>query len=80
MTVFTPGGLSVQITDTSTDENGNLATIIISWGDGTSVTIAPGATTPVHTYTKKGNKKITLTAIDSKGLKNMVTAKITVVK
>jgi len=78
MTVLPLGGLSVQITDTSTDANGNLATIIISWGDGTSVTIAPGDTTPVHTYTKAGSKKITLTAIDAKGLQSKIKTSVTV--
>jgi hypothetical protein len=73
-------GAPVQVQDTSTDQNGNLATITVAWGDGKTSTIDPGATTPVHTYAKTGSITITLTAIDANGLKATATAKITVVK
>jgi len=72
-------GATVQVTDTSTDINGNLSSIKVNWGDNSSVTMAP-ADTASHAYTKAGKKTITLTATDLKGRKSTVREKITVIK
>ena len=71
-------GEIVTVTDTSTDLNGNLSSIIVDMGDKTRFTIDPGDTTPDHVYSKKGKKKIKLTAYDSKGLKSKASIVITV--
>jgi PKD repeat protein len=60
-------GDTVQVTDTSTDANGDLTTIKVIWGDGTVSTIAPGETA-THVYSKGGDITIRLRAFDSKGL------------
>ena len=72
-------GEPITVTDTSTDLNANLSSITVKWGDGQSVTIAPGEAA-THSYAKAGKKTITVTAIDSKGLKSKVKQKITVIK
>jgi len=72
-------GESVTVTDTSSDLNANLSSITVKWGDGQSVTILPGEAV-THSYAKAGKKTITVTAIDSKGLKSKAKQKITVIK
>jgi len=72
-------GDTVQVIDTSTDANGNISSITCNWGDKTSYAMTPGETAS-HAYTKGGNKKITLTVIDSKGRKSKIKQKITVLK
>jgi hypothetical protein len=71
---------TVQVIDTSTDINDNLSLIRVNWGDNSSVTIMAHGDTANHAYTKTGNKTITLTATDLKGLKSTVRNKITVIK
>jgi PKD repeat protein len=73
-------GATVQVIDTSTDINDNLSLIRVNWGDNSSVTIMAPADTANHAYTRTGNKTITLTATDLKGLKSTVRKKITVIK
>jgi PKD repeat protein len=72
-------GATVQLIDTSTDQNENLSLIKVSWGDNTSVTMAPGGMAN-HAYAKAGNRTITLIATDLKGLKSTVKTKIKVIK
>jgi|GEM_PF-6123143 len=61
-------GMTVDVTDTSTDFDGNIASVVIEWGDKTKTSISPGGTAS-HTYSKSGKKKITLIVIDSRGVK-----------
>lgn len=70
-------GLTATVTDTSTDFDGNIATIVIDWGDKAKTSISEGDVVG-HTYTKKGKKTITLTVTDSKGVKSTVKRSITV--
>ncbi|MFH1216857.1 MAG: PKD domain-containing protein [Pseudomonadota bacterium] len=70
---------AVKVTDISTDANGNLSTIRVNWGDGSSARLAPGGT-KTHKFTTTGSKTITLTAIDSKGLKATKRRNVTVIK
>jgi len=72
-------GAPFTLTDTSSDLNGNISSVQVKWGDGLTETILPGETR-THSYAKAGNKTITVTAVDSKGLKSKVKQKITVVK
>lgn len=70
-------GMTATVTDTSTDFDGNIATIVIDWGDKAKTSIAEGDVVG-HTYTKKGKKTITLTVTDSRGVKSTVKKSITV--
>jgi len=72
-------GALFTLTDTSSDLNGNISSVQVKWGDGLTETILPGETL-THSYAKAGKKTITVTAIDSKGLKSKVKQKISVVK
>ena len=76
MQVYT--GDTVTVTDTSLDFNGDLSSIKVTWGDSTSVTIAPGGTA-THTYNSTGGKTITLTATDSEGFMSIATKAVSVV-
>jgi PKD repeat protein len=73
-------GATVQVIDTSTDINDNLSLIKVNWGDNSSATTMAPADTASHAYTRTGNRTITLTATDLKGLKSTVRNKITVIK
>jgi PKD repeat protein len=73
-------GDTVTVTDTSSDPNGNIFSVLVKWGNGKSVTtIGPGGTA-TYSYPKAGKKTITVTATDSKGIKSKTfKQKITVV-
>jgi PKD repeat protein len=72
-------GGTVKVIDTSTDQNENLSSIKIKWGDGITITMGPGGTA-THSYSKLGDKTVTLTATDLKGLKSTASTKIKVIK
>ena len=71
---------TVQVIDTSTDQNENLSSIKVNWGDNSPATIMAPGEAANHAYTRIGIKTITLTGTDLKGLKSTVKQKITVVK
>jgi Cytochrome c7 and related cytochrome c len=71
---------TVGVIDTSTDQNENISSILVSWGDGTTSYMHPGGKL-THSYTTSGKRKISVTAIDLKGLKSKkVTQQVTVLK
>lgn len=45
---------------------------VVTWGDGTSSSVNPAATTVAHTYKSSGKKPITLTLTDAAGNKRVV--------
>ncbi len=60
-------GQAVSFTGTATDPNGDAVTVLWTFGDGaTSTLLTPGN----HTYAAAGAYTVTLTATDSKGLKD----------
>ena len=71
---------TVEVIDTSTDQNENLSSILVSWGDGAKTYILPGGSA-THSYAKAGKKKISFTAVDRVGKKSKkVTQEVTVLK
>jgi hypothetical protein len=76
-------GDTVQVIDTSTDQNKNLSTIKVNWGDSidwTTIDFVDPGETATHSYVTKGKKTITLTAFDLQGLKSSVKKTVTIVK
>ncbi len=65
-----PEGITVSITDISTDPDGDLAVRTVDWGDGTT-----GGTR--HRYRDDGSYPVTVTAVDEQG--HLSTASRTVV-
>ena len=70
----TVSGLTVQFTDTSTDNDGTIASRSWNFGDGTTST----ATNPSKTYSAAGTFTVTLTVTDDDGATNTRTASVTV--
>ncbi len=67
-------GLTVHLTDTSTDSDGTIASRSWSFGDGTTST----ATNPSKTYSTAGTYTVTLTVTDNKGATSSKSASVTV--
>jgi PKD repeat protein len=68
-------GQSVTFAGTATDPNGDLVTVVWSFGDGSSSTLlAPGA----HAYPTAGTYTVTLTATDAQGLVDPTPSTLTV--
>lgn len=65
---FVVDGLSVQFTDLSTDEDGEVAGWLWDFGDGETATLQH----PVHVYTTAGSYYVTLEVKDDTGLKGDV--------
>jgi len=73
-------GDTFEVIDTSSDPNRNIHSIMLKWGDGETAYLTPGEAV-THSYGKAGKKTITVTAMDSKGLKSKkVKQKITIIK
>ena len=73
-------GDTFEVIDTSSDLNRNIHSIMLKWGDGETAYLTPGEAV-THSYGKAGKKTITVTAMDSKGLKSKkVKQKITIIK
>ncbi|MBD0742567.1 hypothetical protein BG418_13900 [Streptomyces sp. CBMA152] len=66
-------GLTVNLTDKSTDTAGTITARSWNFGDGTTST----ATNPSKTYTAPGTYTITLTVTDAKGLTSTATKSVT---
>ena len=67
-------GLTVTFTDSSTDNDGSIASRSWDFGDGTTST----ATNPSKTYTAAGTYTVKLTVTDNGGLTNTKTSSVTV--
>ncbi|WP_328307802.1 collagenase [Streptomyces sp. NBC_00442] len=70
----TVSGLTVSLTDTSTDSGSTITGRSWNFGDGTTSTAA----NPSKTYTAPGTYTVTLTVTDAKGLTNTTSTSITV--
>lgn len=70
----TVNGLTATFTDSSTDSDGNIASRLWDFGDGTTST----STSPSKTYTAAGTYTVKLTVTDNGGLANTKTASVTV--
>ncbi len=75
--IVTVDGMTATVKDTSTDFDGNIASVVIDWGDKVKTPVATGGSAS-HTYAKNGKKTITLTVIDSRGVKSTAKSKIVV--
>ncbi|RNF82354.1 S8 family serine peptidase [Montanilutibacter psychrotolerans] len=67
-------GLVVQFTDSSTDSDGNIASHLWTFGDGTT----SAAPSPKKTYTAAGTYTVTLKVTDDDGATHTKTASVTV--
>lgn len=66
--------LAVTASGNCTDPQSTITTIVLNWGDGTSVNASSGG----HTYTQVGSYTVTLTATDSRNATGMATQTVTV--
>jgi len=71
-----PTPLSVTATGNCTDQDNNIVSTVLDWGDGTTTAAASGP----HTYTAVGTFTVTLTATDAGGLTGTATQAVTVSK
>lgn len=71
-----PTGLTVNVTDTSTDDDGSVVGWSYNWGDGTARSTTQN---PSHTYAADGTYLITLVATDNTGGTSSYSANVTVV-
>jgi len=72
-------GQIVTVTFIATDSDGTIASISVSWGDGSTPDSLPGtATTDTHTYTTAGSFTIAVNATDDHGATGAASASETV--
>lgn len=60
-------GMTVSLTDTSTDKDNDITEIGVNWGDGEADADIAAGSTISHTYTNIGNTTILLSVADSTG-------------
>ncbi len=73
-------GQLVTVTFSSTDPDGTVSSITVSWGDGSAVdTLGGSATSDTHTYSTASTFTITVTATDNSGSTGQATGSVTTV-
>jgi len=76
-------GQTVTVMFTATDPDGTMSSIMVTWGDGTSTSLAGTATSATHSYANTGNAlsenfTITVTATDNSGSTGSASASETI--
>jgi PKD repeat protein len=62
-----PTGTSITLTITAADPDGTVASLKVSWGEGTVDTLAGSATTDSHSYAVAGSYSVYVNATDNSG-------------
>jgi PKD repeat protein len=62
-----------------TGSTASIASVTISWGDGTSTTVPGNITSASHTYTAAGSYTVTVTATDTNGQQGTASTVVSVV-